>query len=69
MVSEACATTLPVFVAEPGRAHGRISEFLRELVARGRVRTQRAALEEFECEPLRAGARVAARVRQRLNLR
>jgi mitochondrial fission protein ELM1 len=69
MVSEACATTLPVFVAEPGRAHGRISEFLRELVARGRVRTQRAALEEFECEPLREGARVAARVRQRLNLR
>jgi mitochondrial fission protein ELM1 len=69
MVSEACATALPVFIAEPGRARGRIAEFLRELVARGRVRTQRAALEEFECEPLREGPRVAARVRERLNLR
>jgi mitochondrial fission protein ELM1 len=69
MVSEACATALPVFVAEPGRAQGRIAEFLRELVARGRVRAQRAALEDFDCEPLREGARVAARVRQRLNLR
>jgi mitochondrial fission protein ELM1 len=69
MVSEACATALPVFIAEPGRARGRVAEFLRELVARGRVRKQGAALEEFECEPLREGARVAARVRQRLNLR
>ncbi len=69
MVSEACATALPVFVAEPGRASGRVAEFLRELVARGRVRTQQVALEEFECEPLREGARVAARVRQRLSLR
>ena len=69
MVSEACATTLPVFVAEPRRASGRVAEFLRELVARGRVRAQQVALEEFECEPLREGARVAARVRQQLSLR
>jgi len=69
MVSEACATSLPVFVAEPGRASGRIAEFLRELVARGRVRAQGVALEDFECEPLRESARVAARVRQRLSLR
>jgi mitochondrial fission protein ELM1 len=69
MVSEACATALPVFVAEPGRASGRIAEFIRELVARGRVRAQRVALEDFECEPLRESARVAARVRQRLKLR
>jgi mitochondrial fission protein ELM1 len=69
MVSEACATALPVFVAAPARARGRVGEFLRELVARGRVRAQREALEEFECEPLREGARVAARVRQRLSLR
>ena len=69
MVSEACATALPVFVAAPARARGRVGEFLRELVARGRVRAQRAALEDFDCEPLREGARVAARVRQRLSLR
>jgi mitochondrial fission protein ELM1 len=69
MVSEACATALPVFVADPRRAKGRIAEFLRELVARGRVRAQGVALEEFECEPLRESARVAARVRQRLSLR
>jgi mitochondrial fission protein ELM1 len=69
MVSEACATALPVFVAEPARASGRIAEFLRELVARGRVRAQTVALEDFECEPLREGARVAAALRQRLSLR
>jgi mitochondrial fission protein ELM1 len=69
MVSEACATAMPVFVAEPRRAKGRIAEFLRELVARGRVRAQGVALEDFECEPLRESARVAARVRQRLSLR
>jgi mitochondrial fission protein ELM1 len=69
MVSEACATALPVFVAEPGRTSGRIAEFLRELVARGRVRAQTVALEDFECEPLRECARVAAALRQRLSLR
>jgi len=69
MVSEACATALPVFVAEPARASGRIAEFLQALVARGRVRAQRNALEEFEAEPLRESARVAASVRERLSLR
>jgi mitochondrial fission protein ELM1 len=66
MVSEACATSLPVFVAEPARASGRIAAFLRELVARGRVRAQSVALEDFEATPLREGARAAARVRQLL---
>jgi len=69
MVSEACATSLPVFVAEPARASGRIADFLRGLVARGRVRAQTVALEDFDCEPLRESARVAARVRQALSLR
>jgi mitochondrial fission protein ELM1 len=69
MVSEACATTLPVFVAEPARASGRIARFLRELVARGRVRAQSVALEDFDAEPLRESARVAARVRELLSLR
>ena len=68
-VSEACATSLPVFVAEPARASGRIAAFLRALVARGRVRAQSVALEDFEAEPLRESARIAARVRQALNLR
>jgi hypothetical protein len=69
MVSEACATALPVFVAEPARASGHIAGFLQSLVARGRVRAQRNALEEFECEPLRETARVAAELRRRLSLR
>jgi mitochondrial fission protein ELM1 len=68
MVSEACATALPVFVAEPARAGGRIAAFLRELVARGRVRAQTVALEDFDAQPLRESARVAAQVRQALSL-
>ena len=56
-------------MAEPARASGRIAAFLRALVARGRVRAQSVALEDFEAEPLRESARVAARVRQALNLR
>jgi mitochondrial fission protein ELM1 len=69
MLSEACATALPVFVAAPARASGRIASFLQALVARGRVRAQSVALEDFEAEPLRESARIAARVRQALNLR
>ena len=69
MLSEACATALPVFVAAPARASGRIAAYLQALVARGRVRTQGVALESFDAPPLRETARVAAQVRERLRLR
>ncbi len=68
MVSEACATAAPVFVAEPDRATGRVHRFLRSLQARGRIRAQQRELDDFSVTPLRETARVAARVRERLGL-
>lgn len=66
MVSEACATGAPVYVAEPGRATGRVRAYLDDLLRRGRIRAQTAALDSFQAEPLRETARVAAAVRERL---
>lgn len=68
MVSEACATGLPVFVAEPGRASGRVRDFLDALSARGSIRAQDRFNRPFEAVPLRETARVAALVRERLSL-
>ena len=68
MVSEACATAAPVFVAEPGRATGRVGRFLRSLEARGRILAQQPGVEDFSATPLRETARVAASVRERLGL-
>ena len=68
MVSEACATAAPVYVAEPGRATGRVRIYLDELLRRGRIRAQGRHPEPFEAEPLRETARVAGQVRERLGL-
>jgi mitochondrial fission protein ELM1 len=68
MVSEACATNVPVHVAEPARATGRVGRFLQGLLARGRIREQTRELTWFEAEPLRETARVAALVRERFSL-
>ena len=68
MVSEACSTSLPVFVAEPGRATGRVRRFLQVLEASDRIRTQTGELTPFTAEPLQETARVAAQVRARLKL-
>ena len=68
MISEACATRVPVFVFDPARVRGRPRRFLDALLARGRVRTMDAALAPFDVEPLRETARVAATVRERLGL-
>jgi len=65
MVSEACATGVPVFVAAPGRASGRVRRFLTGLEAQGRIRAQDRALGDFAATPLRETARVAALVRAR----
>ena len=69
MVSEACSTGLPVFVAEPARATGRVRRFLRELEGIGRIHAQTDQLVAFDCEPLQETARVAAQVSERLSLR
>ncbi|CAN5131441.1 ELM1/GtrOC1 family putative glycosyltransferase [soil metagenome] len=68
MVSEACATEAPVFVAEPGRATGRVRRFLQGLESRGRIAAQTRDNTDFPVTPLRETARVAALVRERLGL-
>jgi mitochondrial fission protein ELM1 len=68
MISEACATRVPVHVFEPGRVRGRPRRFLDALLQRGRVRAMDGRLEDFDVEPLRETARIADEVRQRLNL-
>ena len=68
MVSEACATRAPVFVAAPDRVRGRVRSFLDALQARGRLRALDDAMAPFDAEPLRETARVAAEVRERLAL-
>jgi len=68
MVSEACATAAPVYVAEPGRATGRVQAYLTELLRRERIREQGRLPEAFGAEPLRETGRVAAAVRERLGL-
>lgn len=66
MVSEACATAAPVYVAEPERASGRVKRYLDELLRRGRIRALGPHAAVFAVQPLRETARVAAEVRVRL---
>lgn len=69
MVSEACATSAPVYVAEPARATGRVGRYLETMLRRGRIHALGRRPEAFSVEPLRETARVAALVRERLELR
>ncbi|GAB3734674.1 ELM1/GtrOC1 family putative glycosyltransferase [Luteimonas pelagia] len=66
MVSEACATRVPVFVADPDRASGRPRKFLDALRARERIRPVDDALSPYPVSPLRETARVAGELRERL---
>lgn len=68
MVSEACATRVPVHVFDPDRVRGRPRRFLDALLHSGRIRAMDATLAAFDAEPLRETARVAAVVRERLAL-
>lgn len=68
MVSEACATAAPVYIAEPERASGRVRAYLESMLARGRVRALGARPESFAVEPLRETTRIAMLVRERLGL-
>lgn len=68
MVSEACATRVPVHVFEPERVRGRPRAFIDALLASGRVRAVDARLAPFDVEPLRETARIAAEVKSRLGL-
>ena len=66
MLSEACATWVPVFVAGHEQIEGRPRRFVESVLQSGRVRALDEALEPFAVKPLRETARVAAEVRQRL---
>jgi len=68
MISEACATTAPVYVFDPARVRGRPRLFLDALLARGRIRAQDTQLAPFAAEPLRETARIAQLVRERLEI-
>ena len=68
MLSEACATEVPVFVAGTEGLHGRPRRFLDSLLGSGRVRLLDDALADWPVTPLRETARVAAEVRARLEL-
>jgi len=69
MISEACATAVPVHVAEPGRATGRVRRYLDQLLRRGRIRAQAREPEPFTAAPLVETARIAGLVRERLRPR
>ena len=69
MLSEACATRVPVFVLGGDAVQGRLRRFHDALHARGRIRAFDDALAPYEVEPLRETARVAAEVRRRLGMR
>ncbi|UNK58273.1 mitochondrial fission ELM1 family protein [Pseudoxanthomonas daejeonensis] len=68
MLSEACATDLPVQVLEAARAKGRTAAFLASLQGRGRIATMDAGPDHPRVAPLRETARVAAEVARRLGL-
>ncbi|MDB6164628.1 MAG: nucleoside-diphosphate sugar epimerase [Xanthomonadaceae bacterium] len=68
MISEACATSVPVHVFDPARARGRLRVFLESLLAMGRIRAMAPALPTFAVTPLRETARVAGEVRDRFGL-
>jgi len=60
MLSEACATTVPVYIIGGERLQGRPRQFLDAMLASGRVRTFDGDLAAFPVTPLRETARVAA---------
>lgn len=68
MLSEACATPVPVYVIGAERARGRIGRFVNRLLVDRRVLPMDAWPERGDPRPLRETARVAAELRRRLRL-
>ena len=66
MISEACATTVPVHVTAAGSVQGRHGRFLGALLERGRVRTLQDLDASWPIVPLTERTRVVAAVRSRL---
>lgn len=68
MLSEACATRAPVYVAGLDAVRGRPARFAQALHERGRIRALDEAMAPFDAPPLRETARIASEVRARLGL-
>ncbi len=71
LLSEACATRVPVAVLMADRARGRLQHFQQSLRERGRLQAgfdQWPGDDTRAIEPLRETARIATEVRQRLGL-
>ncbi|KAF1690734.1 mitochondrial fission ELM1 family protein [Pseudoxanthomonas koreensis] len=68
MLSEACATNVPVEVIEGHCATGKIAAFLHALRERGRLEPGAGAPPAATTSPLRETGRVAAAIRARLQL-
>ncbi len=65
LLSEACATGVPVCVPLPTRPHGRIAAFHRALLDSDRLRPLSTDFEPWQYPPLRETAAVAAELRHR----
>ena len=66
LLTEACATGVPVLVHEPSRVRGKMAGLLQALLASGRVRPLQVRFQAVSAPPLRELPDVAAAVRQRL---
>lgn len=68
LLSEACATRLPVAVALSDTVQGRMAHFQRALHERGRLQPQWLDWTHATVDPLRETQRIASEVKQRLGL-
>ena len=66
MLSEACATAVPVHVAGIERIRGRPRRYIESLLGSGRARPLGERMDGYAVTPLRETARVAAEVERRL---
>jgi uncharacterized protein len=64
MISEACATDRPVFIAQPERATGRMKHFLTPLKANGRIQALSRELTDFSVKPLSTMPDVVAQLQR-----
>ncbi len=69
MMSEACATSVPVHVALPELAGGRHRRMIASLIEAGQIRSFRGHLGAWSRTPLDESGRVAAEIRARFGMR
>lgn len=68
LLSEACATRVPVFALPGAPLKGKLGVFLRELIGMGRVRAMPPEPETWTVQPMREMGRIAAEVRRLLRI-